>query len=83
MTKVMVIYEDFKVTYTFAYYTWILHIHQRTDQWVYPFLAAVGYQKVLTVIFPMTAILAGAASILGFNINSAYQPVPSMKQKTG
>ena len=79
----MVIFEDFEVTYTFAYYTWILHIHQKTDKWVYPFLAAVGYQKVLTVIFPMTAILAGAASILGFNINSAYQPVLSKKQKTG
>lgn len=79
----MVIFEDLKVTYTFAYYTWILHIHQKTDKWVYPFLAAVGYQKVLTVIFPMTAILAGAASILGLNINSAYQPALSKKQKIG
>ena len=83
MSKVMVLCKDFEVTYTFAYYTWILHIHQRTDKWVYPFLEAVGYQKVLTVIFPMTAILAGSASILGFHINSVFQPLPSKKQKIG
>ena len=53
------------------YVLWILHIKDHTGQWVYPFLAAAGYTKVLTVVLPLTIGTCGITALIGIRLNDS------------
>ena len=53
------------------YVLWILHIKDHTGDWVYPFLAAAGYNNVLTVVLPLTIGTCGLTALIGVRLNDA------------
>merc|ERR1719431_489401 len=60
------------VCFTAAYVGLIVHIHAVTNEWVYPFLNAVGYTQVIFVVLPLTIALCGTMGYYGVQFNDAY-----------
>ena len=65
--------------FSFGYFSWLVHINIVTGKWVYPFLNAVGTTKVLTIVYPVTAVISFSAALLGIYINDKIWAVKRLK----
>ena len=63
-----------------SYVVWLLHIYHATGQWVYPFLAAAGYTKVVLIILPLTTLLCGMTALVGVWANDTQFNVKLRQQ---
>jgi len=54
---------------TILYYIWLMHIYGVTGEWVYPFMTAMGKEKQMFGVFPLTICVTGLFQKLGFTLN--------------
>ena len=61
------------ISYACFYGALLIHIHEKTGKWVYPFLNVMKFTH-LVIFFPAVFVIAGVFHNLGFYLNAKANP---------